>query len=74
MKYIIADKARAADAGFRTEDHRVKENLILLNEKEVMDNTTLQGTLKQRTQALQGTAYTEKKALIELNKGGWTYE
>lgn len=71
MKYIIADKGKAADVGFKTEDHRRKGNQILLNEKEVMNNGTLQGTLKQRVKALDGMTYTEKQVIIEINNGDW---
>ncbi len=71
MKYIIADKAKAADVGFVIEDHRRKDNQILLNEKEVMSNIALTGTLKQRVKQLNGASYTEKQVITEINKGGW---
>lgn len=72
MKYIIANKAKAADVGFEIEYHRTKGNQIMLNEKEVMSNAILKGTkLKERAEQMDGTVCTEKQALTEINNGGW---
>lgn len=71
MRYVIANKALAVDAGFPTVGHRVQGNLILLNEKELMCSAALTGTIDERAAAIEGTVYTHEGINYALQEGGW---
>lgn len=74
MNYIIVDTAKATKHGFRTIGHRTKGGTVLLNERELMNCPTLQGSLDERAAAVEGKVLTETSAMAEINGGGWKYE
>jgi len=67
MIYIIAPKQKAASFGFILARHRTNSKEIILNNKEVVCNQNLHGTFEERVAQLQGTAYSDKDLLHELN-------
>lgn len=67
MKYIVADKDIAKDWGFSSETHRVSEQYMCLNEKEVLVSQVLKGTLEERAAILNGMICTREEALIMMN-------
>ena len=73
MRYAICNKQQAISAGINTDTHRCNEKMILLNEREVMVNKTLNGkTFEERiTTELGGRKISEQEAIDELNKGDW---
>lgn len=74
MKYVIADRNKAANVGIVLIGHRfdnVGKN-VLLNEKEVMNNQVLSGDLDARAEALSGQAYPENTIFQIINKEDWT--
>lgn len=73
MRYIIANKEKALNAGVRLLGHRVKGASIILNEKEVGCLPSLNGGLEERIQSLDGTAYTDTRIHQIISEGGWDY-
>ena len=71
MRYIIADKTKASDAGINLLGHRTNGNLVILNEKEVMMSPSLNGDLEKRCVAILGTCYTRDGIEDALREGGW---
>lgn len=69
MLYIIADKQKAARAGLSLQGCLVKNNHVVLNEKEL--NIVPGETLEDRAAAIGGKVYDviELKKLIK--KGDW---
>lgn len=66
MQYIIADLKKAIDWGFLELSHLIKGNKICLNEKEVINNQAMSGTLAERAEILGGSVLTatETKQII----------
>lgn len=73
MRYIIADKEQAVNAGFSMKGHRAKGNFIILNEKEVENNPSLANapTLEAKCERITGTIYTHKQIIHQLEQEGW---
>ena len=71
MKYIIADKALSSFVGFNISTHRTNNDKIILNEKELVNNKCLEGTLEERAKAISGTVYTHTEIINKINEGGW---
>ena len=73
MRYIIADKAKAANAGFTLKGHRRQGECILLNEKEVLNSPFLASapTLEAKCELITGTIYTHRQIIYELEQGDW---
>lgn len=63
----MADRRKAKLSGFSETGHAVKGNLVCLNEKEVMNNPVMRGTLQERAKALGGSVCTATKAKMMLN-------
>ncbi len=72
MKYAICNTQLSIAAGFKKRGHRMKDDEILLNEREILINSHLEGTLEERVAQLEGTLYTEVKAIYYLNQNKWT--
>lgn len=66
MNYIIADKAKAKNWGFSELGHIVNGSKICLNEKEVINNPAMSGTIEERAEELGGcvTSATEAKQIM----------
>ena len=60
--------------GFQNYTHRVSDNLIILNEKEVMNNQSLEGDLAHRIKMINGTLYTHTEIMNQMKEGGWNNE
>lgn len=60
MRYIVAKKGLALQAGFAVREHRHNQTKMILNEKEVMfkDTMTAYPTLEAKAEALGGTIHT----------------
>ena len=58
MRYVVANKEKALDAGVLLLGHLVKGESIILNEKEVMCLPSLDGELEDRILLLDGIVYT----------------
>lgn len=67
MRYIIASKEKASEKGFLVKIHRTNDTQVILNEKEVMNNRLLSGTLEERCEQLDGMDYSEKDMLHIIN-------
>ena len=61
------------DAGVLLMGHLTKENLIILNEKEVVCLSSLTGGLDERLPALDGIVYTNTRINQIISAGGWEY-
>ncbi len=65
MRYTLIDKTRAVAAEFKLDGHKVTaDNKVLLNEKEVMQNQLLNGSMEDRCTYLGG--YPESLDSIRL--------
>lgn len=73
MKYIVANKKKALDAGVSLLGHLVKGEYIILNEKEVMFLPYLDGELEDRIFSLGGIVYTNTRMNQIISEGGWEY-
>lgn len=62
MRYVVANKEKALDAGVLLLGHLVKGESIILNEKEVMCLPSLDGELEDRILLLDGIVYTNTTA------------
>lgn len=72
MRYVIANKTLAGEKGFSLKTHRTHGDLMLLNEKEVVNNPALHaGSLADRASEIAGTVYTCAAVKHVLNEGGW---
>lgn len=71
MRYIFADKDKAVGAGFSTNTHMTNDTQMALNEKEVMFNSSLKGTLEERAASLGGMILMFYEARNELKTSGW---
>lgn len=72
MKYIICKASKAADIGIKPLGHRLRQDRILINEKELMTCPALSGTLTARAAAIEGKVYTYESVTQLINKeGGW---
>lgn len=67
MNYIVADIRKAKDLGFQELGHIVKGKLICLNEKEVMNNPAMQGTLEDRADVLGSVVSSASEAKQIMN-------
>ena len=68
MRYVVANKEKALDAGVLLLGHLVKGESIILNEKEVMCLPSLDGEL-----LLDGIVYTNTSMNQIISEGGWEY-
>ncbi len=73
MRYIIANKAKAADMGIILLGHLMKGSSIILNEKEVMSLPVLDGELEDRIMSLDGIIHTNTRINQIISEGGWEY-
>lgn len=71
MLYVIADKAKATEAGFNIRTHRVFRQLIILTENEIRSSQALDGSFEERVESLTGSIYTLTELKHILNEGGW---
>ena len=58
MKYVLANKQKALDIGINTIGHFKKGDMIILNEKEVMENHNLDGDIEERVKTIGAKLYT----------------
>ena len=73
MRYVVANKEKALDAGGLLLGHLVKGESIVLNEKEVMCLPSLDGELEDRILLLDGIVYTNTSMNQIISEGGWEY-
>lgn len=73
MRYVVANKKKALDAGVLLLGHLVKGESIILNEKEVMYLPSLDGELEDRILLLDGIVYTNTNMNQIISEGGWEY-
>lgn len=67
MNYIVADINKAKDWGFQLLGHVVSGKFVCLNEKEVMNNPAMQGTLDERAENLGSVVSTATEAKQIMN-------
>lgn len=73
MRYVVANKKKALDAGVPLLGHLVKGESIILNEKEVTCLSSLDGELEDRILLLDGIIYTNTRMNQIISEGGWEY-
>ena len=74
MRYVVANKEKALDAGVLLLGHLVKGESIILNEKEVMCLPSLDGELEDRILLLDGIVYTNtsmNQIIVRRRLGIW---
>lgn len=55
MNYVIADKAKAIEAGFSPVLHKIAQNgKMILSEREVLTSPLLNGDIKERLESING--------------------
>lgn len=59
MRYVAANIEKAKDRGFQEIGHAIKGNKICLNEKEIINNPAMSGTLEERAEILGGEVLTQ---------------
>ena len=69
MRYVVANKEKALDAGVLLLGHLVKGESIILNEKEVMCLPSLDGELEDRILLLDGIVYTNTSMNQIISEG-----
>lgn len=67
MEYIIADIKKAKDWGFKEMGHLIKSDKMWLNEKEVINNPAMSGTLEERAERLGGIVLSATEAKHIMN-------
>lgn len=72
MKYILCERRRAVIMGIEVVGHRVKEDKIILNEKEVM-SLPMNGDLEDRCFMLSGTIMSEEETTKLINKDNYQW-
>lgn len=73
MRYVIAKTKTVTNAGISDSGHRTKKELIIINEKEIMNSDFLEGDFESRVQLLGGTTYTNVEINNIINEGGWIH-
>ena len=70
MRYVIANRKKAEAAHIRIGGHRADEKTVSLNEKELMNNQSLNGypTLQERAAAIGGEIYSEAEIMSKINQ------
>ena len=70
MRYVIANRKKAEAAGFRIGGHRTDKLTVILNEKEVMNNQSLDAlaTLQEKAAAIGGDVFTDSEIMLKINK------
>ena len=63
MRYVIAPKSQAVPAGFDPRTHRTVKDSLVLNEVEVISNSTLEGDFDQRAEELQAEVFPDANTL-----------
>lgn len=63
MRYIIANKQKALDAGFNEIGHTINGELICLTEKEVRFSPNLTGEFIERVASIDGVIANTEEAL-----------
>jgi hypothetical protein len=73
MNYIIAPiKKAVGEYKFPTAAHKTREEEIILNEREVMNNINLSGkSLDDRVAELDGTLISEQQAIYKIKTESW---
>lgn len=69
MKYVLADKEKAAAFGFGPEGRKTTGGKIWLNEKEMMNNPVLTGALETRAAQVGGRVYNQSEAAYMIREG-----
>ncbi|MGM9779383.1 MAG: hypothetical protein ACI3ZD_13815 [Prevotella sp.] len=63
MNYIVCTTIKAKEYGFQMYGRISNGKDVFLNEKEVINSQTLNGTLEERAETLEGKVLTETEAL-----------
>ena len=74
IRYAIINRSKAIDYGISTFANRVKDDRIIINESEVINNVALEGTYDERIEKLDGKSYNETEIFNIINEGGWNYD
>lgn len=69
MRYVIADKLKAAAFGISPDGHRTKNGKVILNEKEI--GSVPGRTATAKLTAIGGTSYTASNLKRKLREEGW---
>lgn len=73
MKYIVADIDKVANIGITTKGHLMQDRLIIINEKELMTVSCIEGGVKARADEISGHIYTNTEINQLISKGGWKH-
>ncbi len=73
MRYVVANKEKALNSGVLLLGHMVNGESIILNEKEVMCLSSLDGELEDRILSLDGIVYTNTRMNQIISEGGWEH-
>lgn len=68
MKYILANKIKAQEHGFLARLHHCTIEQMMLNEREVMRSSKLNGNLEERVIPLEGIILDNNQAKNVINK------
>ena len=66
MRYAIAKTDKAKMFGFKEFGHKTNRDLICINEKELMNTTTMSGSLEERVEALEAELLSDSEAKIKM--------
>lgn len=73
MRYVVASLQIAIENGIKQIGHLVKEEEIILNEKEVMYMPSAQENFEKGVAILKGEIYTNTSINQLISEGGWNY-
>lgn len=73
MKYIIADIDKVTNIGIIAKGHLIQDRLIIINEKELMSVSCIEGELEVRAGEVSGHIYTNTEINQLIGKGGWKH-
>ena len=74
MRYIVISMDNAVKYGVCTYRHQRKGGKVIVNEKELLMNPVLTGSVEERVEQTGGTLMSDAEAIQLANKGGWSYE
>ncbi len=72
MRYLIADRGKAASYGISTYAHRIKGERVVLNEKEI--GPVPGETAEEKAAMIDGRLYTRAELKQALEEEGWDNE
>jgi len=73
MRYTLCSMRKAYSAGINLDGKiRTKDGKVLLNESSLMNCNTLEGTMEERSEALEGNVMTDAQAQAFVRENNLT--